>query len=194
METLDQYFGNVCELDIVFNFNKVYGILDELIVGGEILETAKDSIVSSIKMLEVEDNWPNHVKKFKDCLFHDIFCAAKSLCSKWINSLFLQLLIKSFIFFLKLSDICKPTQHLRNSNIVPLFWLLVAEFGENFRDVLVFVWNHVFSAFRDINVNIFEAVFAPLVVDDYWKDRVCMHVERKSSVSSLRGNHCWASK
>jgi hypothetical protein len=28
VETLDQYFGNVCELDIVFNFNKVYGILD----------------------------------------------------------------------------------------------------------------------------------------------------------------------
>lgn len=46
----------MCELDIVFNFNKVYGILDELIVGGEILETAKEAIVSSIKMLEIEDN------------------------------------------------------------------------------------------------------------------------------------------
>lgn len=57
VETLDQYFGNVCELDIVFNFNKVYGILDELIVGGEILETAKETIVNSIKMLEIEDNW-----------------------------------------------------------------------------------------------------------------------------------------
>jgi hypothetical protein len=53
VETLDQYFGNVCELDIVFNFNKVYGILDELIVGGEILETAKDTIVEAIKMLEI---------------------------------------------------------------------------------------------------------------------------------------------
>jgi hypothetical protein len=28
VETLDQYFANVCELDIVFNFNKVYGIID----------------------------------------------------------------------------------------------------------------------------------------------------------------------
>lgn len=55
MENLDQYFGNVCELDIVFNFNKVYGILDELLVGGEILETAKDTIVASLKMLEVEE-------------------------------------------------------------------------------------------------------------------------------------------
>ena len=56
VETLDQYFGNVCELDIVFNLNKVYGILDELIVGGEILETAKDTIVEAIKMLEIQDN------------------------------------------------------------------------------------------------------------------------------------------
>lgn len=55
VENLDQYFGNVCELDIVFNFNKVYGILDELLVGGEILETAKDTIVASLKMLEVEE-------------------------------------------------------------------------------------------------------------------------------------------
>jgi len=33
----------------------VYGILDEIIVGGEILETAKDTIVNSLKMLEVEN-------------------------------------------------------------------------------------------------------------------------------------------
>lgn len=55
VENLDQYFGNVCELDIVFNFHKVYGILDEIIVGGEVLETAKDIIVNSIKNLEIED-------------------------------------------------------------------------------------------------------------------------------------------
>lgn len=55
VENLDQYFGNVCELDIVFNFHKVYGILDEIIVGGEILETAKDTIVNSIKNLEADD-------------------------------------------------------------------------------------------------------------------------------------------
>jgi hypothetical protein len=55
VENLDQYFGNVCELDIVFNFHKVYGILDEIIVGGEILETAKDTIVNSLRMLEVEN-------------------------------------------------------------------------------------------------------------------------------------------
>lgn len=51
VETLDQYFGNVCELDIVFNFNKVYGIIDELLVGGEVAETSKAAIVNQIKML-----------------------------------------------------------------------------------------------------------------------------------------------
>ena len=34
VEILDRYFGNVCELDIIFNFHKAYFILDELFVGG----------------------------------------------------------------------------------------------------------------------------------------------------------------
>ena len=35
VEVLDKYFGSVCELDIIFNFEKAYFILDELILGGE---------------------------------------------------------------------------------------------------------------------------------------------------------------
>lgn len=34
VETLDKYFGNVCELDLIFNFHKAYFILDELLLGG----------------------------------------------------------------------------------------------------------------------------------------------------------------
>ena len=37
----DHYFGNVCELDLVFGFHKVYCLLDEFIIGGEIQETSK---------------------------------------------------------------------------------------------------------------------------------------------------------
>ena len=33
VEVLDRYFGNVCELDIIFNFHKAYYILDELFIG-----------------------------------------------------------------------------------------------------------------------------------------------------------------
>ena len=35
VEVLDKYFGSVCELDIIFNYEKAYYILDELILGGE---------------------------------------------------------------------------------------------------------------------------------------------------------------
>ena len=53
MEVLDQYFGNVCELDIVFNFNKVYGILDEMLIGGEIMETSKSLVLGALRNVEM---------------------------------------------------------------------------------------------------------------------------------------------
>lgn len=52
VETLDHYFGNVCELDLVFNFAKVYALLDEFILGGELLETSQKAMLD--RMLEVE--------------------------------------------------------------------------------------------------------------------------------------------
>ena len=41
VECLDRYFGNVCELDIIFNFHKAYYILEELLSAGYIQETSK---------------------------------------------------------------------------------------------------------------------------------------------------------
>lgn len=49
VEVLDQYFGSVCELDLVFNFYKVYQILDEMVVGGEVMETSKLCINKAMK-------------------------------------------------------------------------------------------------------------------------------------------------
>lgn len=34
VELLDKYFNNVCELDLIFNFHKVYYLLDEFILKG----------------------------------------------------------------------------------------------------------------------------------------------------------------
>jgi AP-2 complex subunit sigma-1 len=48
VEILDQYFSNVCELDIVFKFNKVYEILDEYILTGEIQDTSKKAILARL--------------------------------------------------------------------------------------------------------------------------------------------------
>ena len=52
VELLDSYFANVCELDIVFNFNKVYAILDEYMLAGEVEETSKREILDRVKFLE----------------------------------------------------------------------------------------------------------------------------------------------
>lgn len=48
VELLDKYFGSVCELDIIFNYEKAYFMLDELLVGGEMLETSKKNVLKAI--------------------------------------------------------------------------------------------------------------------------------------------------
>ncbi|ROT69629.1 AP-1 complex subunit sigma-2 [Penaeus vannamei] len=48
VELLDKYFGSVCELDIIFNFEKAYFMLDELMVGGEVCETSKKNVLKAI--------------------------------------------------------------------------------------------------------------------------------------------------
>lgn len=52
VELLDHYFHSVCELDLVFNFHKVYLILDEFILGGELQETNKKVILDRLKELD----------------------------------------------------------------------------------------------------------------------------------------------
>ena len=39
VECLDRYFGNVCELDIIFNFHKAYFIIEEIMAAGFIQES-----------------------------------------------------------------------------------------------------------------------------------------------------------
>ncbi|KAJ3194004.1 AP-1 adaptor complex sigma subunit Aps1 [Irineochytrium annulatum] len=39
VEVLDKWFLNVCELDIIFNFQQAYTIMDELLIGGELQES-----------------------------------------------------------------------------------------------------------------------------------------------------------
>uniref|UniRef100_A0A0G4FBP7 AP complex subunit sigma n=1 Tax=Chromera velia CCMP2878 TaxID=1169474 RepID=A0A0G4FBP7_9ALVE len=48
VHVLDQCFENVCELDLVYHFDKVNYILDEIIIGGMVLETNVDSILASL--------------------------------------------------------------------------------------------------------------------------------------------------
>lgn len=52
VELLDKYFDSVCELDLVFNFNKIYGIIDEMFMAGEVQETSKRVILERIQETE----------------------------------------------------------------------------------------------------------------------------------------------
>ncbi|KAK4186878.1 clathrin adaptor complex small chain-domain-containing protein [Podospora australis] len=52
VEVLDAFFGNVCELDLVFNFYKVYAILDEVFLAGEIEETSKQVVLTRLEHLD----------------------------------------------------------------------------------------------------------------------------------------------
>ena len=47
-EVLDKYFGNVCELDLIFNFHKAYFILDEVFLNGDIQESNKKVVLRVI--------------------------------------------------------------------------------------------------------------------------------------------------
>ena len=48
VEVLDQYFGSVCELDIIFNFEKAHFVWNELVVAGEIVESSRRAILASV--------------------------------------------------------------------------------------------------------------------------------------------------
>ncbi|KAF9626106.1 hypothetical protein IFM89_030953, partial [Coptis chinensis] len=49
VETLDKCFRNVCELDIVFNFSKMHMVLNEIIFGGQVLETSATEVMKAVE-------------------------------------------------------------------------------------------------------------------------------------------------
>jgi AP-4 complex subunit sigma-1 len=52
VETLDKYFGNVCELDIMFSIDTAHHILDEMVMNGHVVETNRTNVLKPIKMME----------------------------------------------------------------------------------------------------------------------------------------------
>jgi AP-1 complex subunit sigma 1/2 len=62
VEVLDRYFGNVCELDLIFNFHKAYNILDEMIMAGELQETSKRLIIRTVTQQDTLQDAPSDKK------------------------------------------------------------------------------------------------------------------------------------
>ncbi|EME27047.1 AP-1 complex subunit sigma 1/2 [Galdieria sulphuraria] len=64
VECLDKYFGNVCELDLIFNFSKAYYILDEILLAGDLQESKRGNVLRAIQasdnMAEKHPEDPKH--------------------------------------------------------------------------------------------------------------------------------------
>ena len=52
METLDKYFGNVCELDLMYHFDKAHYIIDEMIMNGCIVDTNRSNVLNPLTLLD----------------------------------------------------------------------------------------------------------------------------------------------
>ena len=69
VECLDKYFGNVCELDIIFNYQKAYYIIEEILSAGIIQESDKKAIyqllTSQDEKLEEEKEEEYNTNKIK---------------------------------------------------------------------------------------------------------------------------------
>jgi len=57
VEVLDKYFNGVYELHIIYNFHKVYYLVDEYLLGGELQDSSKNTIIRTVKSSDayVED-------------------------------------------------------------------------------------------------------------------------------------------
>eukprot|EP00004_Rigifila_ramosa_P005172 TRINITY_DN15643_c0_g1_i1.p1 TRINITY_DN15643_c0_g1~~TRINITY_DN15643_c0_g1_i1.p1 ORF type:complete len:167 (-),score=47.84 TRINITY_DN15643_c0_g1_i1:40-498(-) len=62
VELLDRYFGNVCELDLIFNFHKAYFILDEILIAGELQESSKKAVLRCMAAQDAMQENPNETK------------------------------------------------------------------------------------------------------------------------------------
>lgn len=49
VEALDKLFENVCELDLIFNYETLHATLSEMIIGGVVIETSLDRIVAGVR-------------------------------------------------------------------------------------------------------------------------------------------------
>ncbi len=55
VEALDRHYGNVCELDLIFNFDQAFWVLDEMIGGGgEVLEMGLKAVQKGLDLISGE--------------------------------------------------------------------------------------------------------------------------------------------
>ena len=57
VEALDKYFGNVCELDLIFHGYKANYILDEVLLGGFLQDNSRKSIAKAMAQQDALSQW-----------------------------------------------------------------------------------------------------------------------------------------
>ncbi|KAL6049796.1 AP-3 complex subunit sigma-2 [Balamuthia mandrillaris] len=62
VEALDKCFENVCELDLIFHMDKVHHILEEVVMGGMVLETNLQTILQVIQEQNKIEKTENPIK------------------------------------------------------------------------------------------------------------------------------------
>jgi AP-4 complex subunit sigma-1 len=55
VETMDKWAGSICELDIMYSLESVHFLVDEMILNGFIVETAKLNVLRPIDLMEREN-------------------------------------------------------------------------------------------------------------------------------------------
>ncbi|KAG7192574.1 AP-1 complex subunit sigma-1A [Scheffersomyces spartinae] len=56
VELMDKMYGNVCELDIIFGFEKAYHVLDELLLDGVVQESLKKEVLKKVAQQDELEN------------------------------------------------------------------------------------------------------------------------------------------
>eukprot|EP00917_Polyrhabdina_sp_WS-2016_P002642 GHVP01005701.1.p1 GENE.GHVP01005701.1~~GHVP01005701.1.p1 ORF type:complete len:155 (+),score=23.92 GHVP01005701.1:293-757(+) len=56
VETLDGCFANVCELDLVYGFERAYHAIDSMIHGGILMETSIDTVCKELEYFSELEN------------------------------------------------------------------------------------------------------------------------------------------
>eukprot|EP01087_Luapelamoeba_hula_P008301 TRINITY_DN2071_c0_g1_i1.p1 TRINITY_DN2071_c0_g1~~TRINITY_DN2071_c0_g1_i1.p1 ORF type:complete len:167 (+),score=32.68 TRINITY_DN2071_c0_g1_i1:60-560(+) len=62
VEALDKCFENVCELDFIFHMDKVHNILEEIVMGGLVLETNLSTIIGTVEEMSRIEKQENPIK------------------------------------------------------------------------------------------------------------------------------------
>merc|ERR1711988_495209 len=68
VETLNKCFEDVCELDLIFQVEKVHHVMDEVVMGGMVLETSLSDIVEAVDAQSKIEKKENPLSGIKDVI------------------------------------------------------------------------------------------------------------------------------